>query len=56
MTGSLQIKNGNFYAVLNFRDNNNRRVQKWFNLHLPERGNLANRAAPAACALGRSAY
>lgn len=46
MTGSLQIKNGNFYAVLNFRDNGNHRVQKWFNLHLPERGN--RRKAEAA--------
>lgn len=39
MTGSLQIKNGMFYAALNFRDQNNRRVQKWFNLHIPVRGN-----------------
>ena len=39
MTGSLQIKNGTFYAILNFRDHNNKRVQKWFNLHMPVRGN-----------------
>lgn len=46
MTGSLQIKNGTFYAVLNFRDHNNKRVQKWFNLHMPVRGN--RRRAEAA--------
>ena len=46
MTGSLQIKNSTFYAVLNFRDHNNKRVQKWFNLHMPVRGN--RRRAEAA--------
>lgn len=39
MTGSLQEKNGKFYAVLNFRDNTGKRVQKWINLNLPLRGN-----------------
>lgn len=45
MTGSLQIKNDTFYAVLNFRDQNGKRVQKWFNLHLPVRGNRRNAEA-----------
>jgi len=45
MTGSLQIKNGTFYAVLNFKDRNNQRKQKWINLHLPERGNRRNAEA-----------
>lgn len=39
MTGSLQIKNDKFYAVLNFRDESGKRVQKWINLKLPVRGN-----------------
>ena len=39
MTGSLQIKNDKFYAVLNFRDRNGKRVQKWIPLNLPVRGN-----------------
>ena len=39
MTGSLQIKNDLFYAVLNFKDNNGKRHQKWIPLHLPVKGN-----------------
>lgn len=39
MTGSLQIKNDKFYAVLNFRDKNDKRVQKWICLNLTVRGN-----------------
>ena len=39
MTGSLQIKNENYYAVLNFRDKSGKRVQKWFNLNMPAKGN-----------------
>lgn len=39
MTGSLQEKNGKFYAVLNFYDSDGKRKQKWINLNLPIRGN-----------------
>lgn len=39
MTGSLQIKNDKFYAVLNFRDQNGKRAQKWISLGLPVKGN-----------------
>lgn len=39
MTGSLQIKNEKYYAVLNFRDQSGKRVQKWINLNMPVRGN-----------------
>lgn len=39
MTGSLQIKNDLFYAVLNFKDKNGKRKQKWIPLHLPVKGN-----------------
>lgn len=39
MTGSLQVKNDKYYAVLNFRDSNGKRVQKWINLNLPVKDN-----------------
>ena len=39
MTGSLQIKNDKYYAVLNFRDSSGKRVQKWINLNLSVKGN-----------------
>lgn len=46
MTGSLQIKNDKYYAVLNFRDSSGKRVQKWFPLNLSVKGN--KRRAEAA--------
>ena len=39
MTGSLQIKNDKFYAVLNFRNQDGKRTQKWISLNLPVKGN-----------------
>lgn len=39
MTGSLQIKNGYFYAVLNFKDKEGKRKQKWITTGFSERGN-----------------
>ncbi len=39
MTGSLQVKNGYFYAVLNFKDMSGKRKQKWISLNLPVKGN-----------------
>lgn len=39
MTGSIQIKNDTYYAVLNFKDQNGNRRQKWINLNLPVKGN-----------------
>lgn len=39
MTGSLQEKRGKFYAVLNFRDEEGNRKQKWFPLDLSIKGN-----------------
>ena len=38
MTGSLQIKNGKFYMVLNCTENGKRK-QKWLATGLPEKGN-----------------
>lgn len=39
MTGSLQTKADKYYAVLNFRDNSGKRVQKWIPLNLAVKGN-----------------
>ena len=39
MTGSLQIKNGVFYAVLNFKDKQGKRKQKWISTGLDIKGN-----------------
>lgn len=39
MTGSLQIKGDKYYAVLNFKDENGKRVQKWINLNMPVKDN-----------------
>ena len=39
MTGSLQIKNGKYYAVLNYRDEYNKRKQKWICTELEIKGN-----------------
>jgi integrase len=48
MTGSLQIKGDKYYAVLNFKDQSGKRVQKWISLDLPVKGNT--RKAEAALA------
>ena len=39
MTGSLQIKNGKYYAVLNFKDNEGKRKQKWVSLDMDVKNN-----------------
>lgn len=39
MTGSLQVKKGYYYAVLNFKDQKGKRKQKWIATRLPEKGN-----------------
>ena len=39
MTGSLQIKNDIYYVVLNLKDENGKRKQKWVNTNLSVRGN-----------------
>ena len=39
MTGSLQVKNGKYYIVLNIYQSNGKRKQKWISTDLPERGN-----------------
>ncbi len=39
MTGSLQVKKGFYYAVLNLKDANGKTKQKWISSGLPERNN-----------------
>jgi len=39
VTGSLQVKKGYYYAVLNFKDMYGKRRQKWISTHLSEKGN-----------------
>lgn len=39
MTGSLQVKNGKYYAVVNYQDQDGKRKQKWINTGLTEKGN-----------------
>lgn len=39
MTGSLQIKNGKYYLVLNCYDESGKRKPKWISTGLPEKGN-----------------
>ena len=39
MTGSLQIKNNKYYAVLNFKDKEGKRKQKWISLDMEVKNN-----------------
>lgn len=39
MTGSLQTKNGKYYAVINSKDLNGKRKQKWISTELEVKGN-----------------
>lgn len=39
ITGSIQIKNGKWWVVINLYDENGKRKPKWINTTLPERGN-----------------
>lgn len=39
MTGSLQTKNGKYYAVVSYKDNSDKRKQKWISTNLPVKGN-----------------
>lgn len=39
IAGSLQIKNGYFYIVLNFKSDDGKRKQKWISTGLPVKGN-----------------
>jgi len=39
MTGSLQIKNDKYYAVINTYDKNGKRVPRWISTSLTVKGN-----------------
>ena len=39
VAGHLQEKNGYFYAVLSYKDSNNKRKTKWIPTGYPVRGN-----------------
>ena len=39
MTGSLQVKNGKYYVVINTTDSNGKRKQKWVSTGLEAKGN-----------------
>jgi uncharacterized protein YwqG len=39
LTGSLQIRNGKYHAVLNYKDESGKRKQKWICLYLPVKDN-----------------
>lgn len=42
MTGSLQIKNGKYYAVINTKDEDGKRRQRWISTELEVKGNKRN--------------
>ncbi len=39
MSGSLQVKNGKYYIVLNIHNHGDKRCQKWIGTNLPVKGN-----------------
>lgn len=39
VAGHLTLKNGRYYAVLNYRNAGGQRKTKWIALGLPEKGN-----------------
>ena len=39
ITGSVQQKNNKWYCVVSYRDENNKRKQKWINTGLTIKGN-----------------
>ena len=43
MTGSLQIKNGKYYAVINLTDTNGKRKQKWISTNLTSKSGKKER-------------
>ena len=47
VTVSLQEKNGYYHAVVNYKDDNGKRKQKWFSTKLKIRGNKKEAQAKA---------
>ncbi len=54
IAGHLEIKKGNYYAVLSYTDPSGKRKRPWIPLHLPEKGN--KRRAEAMLAEIRAGY
>ena len=54
VAGHLSVKNGNYYAVLNYKNANGKRKTKWISLGLPEKGN--KRKAEAELAMLRAEF
>ncbi len=48
VAGNLSVKNGNYYAVLNYKNANGKRKTKWISLGLPEKGNKRKAEAELA--------
>lgn len=48
VAGHLTLKNGRYYAVLNYRNAGGQRKTKWISLGLPEKGNKRKAEAELA--------
>ncbi len=48
VAGHLSVKNGNYYAVLNYKNAKGQRKTKWISLGLPEKGNKRKAEAELA--------
>ena len=48
VAGHLSVKNGNYYAVLNYKNAEGKRKTKWISLGLPEKGNKRKAEAELA--------
>ena len=46
VAGHLTLKNGKYYAVLNYKNAGGQRKTKWISLGLPEKGNKRNLSRP----------
>ena len=47
VAGHLTLKNGKYYAVLNYKNAGGQRKTKWISLGLPEKGNKRKAEARA---------
>lgn len=52
VAGHLTLKNGKYYAVLNYKNAGGQRKTKWISLGLPEKGNKRKAEAELARASG----
>lgn len=52
VAGHLSVKNGNYYAVLNYKNAEGKRKTKWISLGLPEKGQQAQSRSRACKVAG----